>query len=100
MTILGFQRVVGICASGEVLRCERDHMLEAEGSWQRRVFAAASGDRLLAVMRTCIVCLHFSYPDSIRTTGRARRFLRCIPSQVCFELLLGTGSTGTNGSSY
>jgi hypothetical protein len=30
------------------------------------------------------MCLHFSYPDSIRT--RARRFLRCIPShwQVCF----------------
>jgi hypothetical protein len=39
--------------------------------------------RLLAEMRTGIVCLHFSYPDSICT--RARRFLRCIPSQVCFK---------------
>jgi hypothetical protein len=34
------------------------------------------------------MCLHFSYPDSIRT--RARRFLRCIPSQVCFEPLTRT----------
>jgi hypothetical protein len=36
------------------------------------------------------MCLHFkfSYPDSIRT--RARRFLRCILSQVCFELLTRT----------
>jgi hypothetical protein len=29
-----------------------------------------------------------SFPDSIRT--RARRFLRCIPSQVCFEPLTRT----------
>jgi hypothetical protein len=69
-------------------------------------------------MRTGItgVCLHFSYPDSIRTgttatgsgtgTGRARRFqlpsswqlpgyfkflpVRCIPGQVCFEILTRT----------
>jgi hypothetical protein len=32
--------------------------------------------------------IFFSYPDSIRT--RARRFLRCIPSQVCFEPLTRT----------
>jgi hypothetical protein len=40
--------------------------------------------------RTGTMCLHwhFSYPDSIRT--RARRFLRCIPSQVCFEPLTHT----------
>jgi hypothetical protein len=31
---------------------------------------------------------HFSYPDSIRT--RARRFLRYIPSQACFEPLTRT----------
>jgi hypothetical protein len=40
---------------------------------------------VVAEMRTGIMCLHFSYPDSIRT--RARRFLRCIPSQVCLEPL-------------
>jgi hypothetical protein len=40
------------------------------------------------------MCLHFSYPDSIRT--RARRFLRCIPSQVCFEPLTRT-SKGSGG---
>jgi hypothetical protein len=37
--------------------------------------------------------LHFSYPDSIRTgtgTKARRRFLRCIPSQVCFESLTRT----------
>jgi hypothetical protein len=34
------------------------------------------------------MCLHFSYPDSIHT--RAQRFLRCIPSQVCFEPLTRT----------
>jgi hypothetical protein len=64
-----------------------------KGSWQCRVFAAGDsrrpqtrrGSRLPAEMRTGIVCLHFSYPDSIRT--RARRFLRCIPCQVCFEPL-------------
>jgi hypothetical protein len=49
----------------------------AEGSWQleRLVYAAASGDsrsipqgpQLLAEMRTGTMCLHFSYPDSIRT---------------------------------
>jgi hypothetical protein len=65
-----------------------------EGSWQRRrvfffqlvtVAAFRRGPRLLAEMRTGTMCLHLSYPDSIRT--RARRFLRCIPSQVCFEPL-------------
>jgi hypothetical protein len=63
----------------------------AEESWQCRVTVAASfrrGPRLLAEMRTGIMCLHFSYPDSIR--ARARRFLRSIPSQVCFEPLTRT----------
>jgi hypothetical protein len=39
----------------------------------------------------------FSYPDSIRT--RARRFLRCIPSQVCFEPLTRTSFAPGLGSS-
>jgi hypothetical protein len=49
------------------------------------VAAFRRGSRFLAEMRAGTTCLHFSYPDSIRT--RARRFLRCIPSQKCFELL-------------
>jgi hypothetical protein len=43
-------------------------------------------------MRTGTMCLHFSYPDSIPGRTRARRFLRCIPSQVCFEPLTRTSS--------
>jgi hypothetical protein len=42
------------------------------------------------------MCLHFSYPDSIRT--RARCFLRCISSQVCFESLTRTEADGPTAS--
>jgi hypothetical protein len=59
--------------------------------WQRPAMGAQHGLHGAArLVRVDTMCLHFSYPDSIRTTGRAapnRRFLRCMPtsSQVCFE---------------
>jgi hypothetical protein len=89
----------------------------AEGSWQRRVYAlalalqlpgsgdsrsipqgtqASSGDPMRT--GTMCMCLHFSYPDSIRT--RARRFLRCIPSQVCFEPLTRTRALAVIGNKF
>jgi hypothetical protein len=54
--------------------------------------ASSSKVQVLAPeMRTAsgiIMCLYFSYHDSIRT--RAWCILRCIPSQVCFEPLTRT----------
>jgi hypothetical protein len=70
--------------------CGRSDELELEPFllvWVRRTFVTTLPAVELTLAGCLLVmCLHFSYPDSIRT--RARRFLRCIPSQVCFELVL------------
>jgi hypothetical protein len=64
-------------------------------------FPVAQGSLQLVTVAACRTAsgraggllVGFSYPDSIRT--RARRFLRCIPSQVCFEPLTNRTRTSS-----
>jgi hypothetical protein len=50
--------------------------------------------------QTGIMCLHFSYPDSIIRTRAPQRFLRCIFSQTCFEPLTRTSALRMPGAGF